>query len=286
MQDKNTQNTPCHWTPDRIEAWQNTQKIIRTVLAKFPYIHDLPGTVEDTHQEVFLAAHQGLHTFDETQGEFSAWIRSIAIRCAYTYLRNLKNDDNTQTRTYAQAALEGLTAESALEALLEATEAEEKLQDLATVLSIAAKVLGDSEPITRVLNLILVEEPLSYRSAAEVLGMAEKALYKSCARVLMYTEVIYRALLIHRYRKEEDLETAPVLMQEVISCLPQSRLGVAPHFTHCVTEAVLDAGHVDAVDLEALAEGQHWSYAYTQRCVSTTCQLFNLALTIIQQGDL
>lgn len=286
MQDKSTQNTPCHWTPDRLEAWQNTHKTIRSVLAKFPYIHDLPGTVEDTHQETFLAAHQSLHTFDETQGEFSAWIRSIAIRCAYTYLRSLKNDENNQAKAYAQAALEGVTAESALEALLALTHMEEKLQDLAVVLGIAIKALGDIEPITRVLNLILAEEPLSYRSAAEVLGIAEKTLYKSSVKVLMYTEVIYRALLIHRYRKEEGLGTAPVLMQEVISCLPQSRLGAAPHFTHCVTEAVLDAGHVDEIDIAALAEGQHWSYAYAQRCVSTTCQLFNLALTIIQQGDL
>ena len=286
MQDNNMQNHICQWTPERLEAWKNTSKVIYSVLAKFPHISDLHGAIEDTHQDAFLAAHQGLHTFDEAQGDFGAWIRSIAVRCAYAHLRNLKSDDRTQAEATADAALTGLTSDSALETLLALTHMEEKLQDLAVVLGIAIKALGDIEPITRVLNLILTEEPLSYRATAEVLGIAEKTLYKSSAKVLMYTEVIYRALLIHRYRKEEGLETAPVLMQEVISCLPQSKLGKSPHFTHSVTEATLDAGHVDDIDVVALAETCNWSYAYAQRCISTTCELFNLALTVIQQGDI
>ena len=286
MQDDNMQNHTCQWTPERLEAWKNTSKVIYSVLAKFPHISDLHGAIEDTHQDAFLAAHQGLHTFDEAQGDFGAWIRSIAVRCAYAHLRNLKSDDRTQAEATADAALTGLTSDSALETLLALTHMEEKLQDLAVVLGIAIKALGDIEPITRVLNLILTEEPLSYRATAEVLGIAEKTLYKSSAKVLMYTEVIYRALLIHRYRKEEGLETAPVLMQEVISCLPQSKLGKSPHFTHSVTEATLDAGHVDDIDVVALAETCNWSYAYAQRCISTTCELFNLALTVIQQGDI
>ena len=286
MQDNNMQNHTCQWTPERLEAWKNTSKVIYSVLAKFPHISDLHGAIEDTHQDAFLAAHQGLHTFDEAQGDFGAWIRSIAVRCTYAHLRNLKSDDRTQSEATAEAALTGLTSDSALETLLALTHMEEKLQDLAAVLGIAVKALGDIEPITRVLNLILAEEPLSYRATAEVLGIAEKTLYKSSAKVLMCTEVIYRALLIHRYRKEEGLEAAPVLMQEVISCLPQSKLGKAPHFTHSVTEATLDAGHVDDIDVTSLAEACNWSYAYTQRCISTTCELFNLALTVIQQGDI
>ncbi|MGV3247041.1 RNA polymerase sigma factor [Rothia sp. 11254D007CT] len=286
MQDNNMQNHTCQWTPERLEAWKNTSKVIYSVLAKFPHISDLHGAIEDTHQETFLAAHKGLHTFDEAQGDFGAWIRSIAVRCAYAHLRHLKSDDRTQAEITTEAALTGLTADSALETLLALGHMEEKLQDLAAVLGIAVKALGDIEPITRVLNLILTEEPLSYRATAEVLGIAEKTLYKSSAKVLMYTEVIYRALLIHRYRKEEGLETAPVLMQEVISCLPQSKLGKSPHFTHSVTEATLDAGHVDDIDVVALAEICNWSYAYAQRCISTTCELFNLALTVIQQGDI
>lgn len=286
MQDNNMQTHTCQWTPERLEAWKNTSKVIYSVLAKFPHISDLHGAIEDTHQDAFLAAHQGLHTFDEAQGDFGAWIRSIAVRCAYAHLRNLKSDDRTQAEITTEAALTGLTADSALETLLALGHMEEKLQDLAAVLGIATKALGDIEPITRVLNLILTEEPLSYRATAEVLGIAEKTLYKSSAKVLMYTEVIYRALLIHRYRKEEGLETAPVLMQEVISCLPQSKLGKSPHFTHSVTEATLDAGHVDDIDVVALAETCNWSYAYAQRCISTTCELFNLALTVIQQGDI
>lgn len=277
--------TSTFWTPERLETWQSSSKVIYTVLAKFPHIHDLPAAVEDTHQETFLAAHQGLHTFDETKGEFGAWIRSIAIKCAYTHLRNLHSTDRIQAEATAEAALTGLTSDSALEALLALSHIEEKLQDLATVLGIAIKALGDVEPITRVLNLILAEEPLSYRATAEVLGIAEKTLRKSSTKVLMYTEVIYRALMIHRYRQEEGLEEAPVLMQEVISCLPQSKLGKSPHFTHRVTEATLDAGHVDDIDVVALAETCNWSYAYAQRCISTTCQLFNLALAVIQRGD-
>ena len=278
--------TSAFWTPERLETWQGTSKVIYTVLAKFPHIHDLPAAVEDTHQETFLAAHQGLHTFDETKGDFGPWIRSIAVRCAYVHLRNLKSDDRTQAEITAEAALTGLTSESSLEVLLALSHVEEKLQDLAAVLGIAVKALGDVKLITRVLNLILAEEPLSYRATAEVLGIAEKTLYKSSTKVLMYTEVIYRALLIHRYRKEEGLGAAPVLMQEVISCLPQSKLGKAPHFTHRVTEATLDAGHVDDIDVVALAETCNWSYAYAQRCISTTCQLFNLALAVIQRGDI
>ncbi|WP_237234476.1 RNA polymerase sigma factor [Rothia nasisuis] len=287
MQDDNKQeNHNCQWTPERLEAWKNTSKVIYSILARFPHLSDLHGAIEDTHQDAFLAAHQGLHTFDEDQGNFGAWIRSIAVRCAYAHLRNLKNDDRTQAEAAAEAALTDLSSDSALEALLVLSHMEEKLQDLATVLGIAVKILGDVEPITRVLNLILTEEPLSYRATAEVLGIAEKTLYKSCTKALMYTEVIYRALLIHRYRQEEGLETAPVLMQEVISCLPQSKLGKSPHFTHSVTEATLDAGHVDDIDVAALAQACNWSYAYTQRCISTTCELFNLALTVIQQGDI
>ncbi|WP_326504114.1 sigma-70 family RNA polymerase sigma factor [Rothia nasimurium] len=278
--------TSAFWTPERLETWQGTSKVIYTVLAKFPHIHDLPAAVEDTHQETFLAAHQGLHTFDETKGDFGPWIRSIAVRCAYAHLRNLKSDDRTQAEITTEAALTGLTADSALETLLALSHMEEKLQDLAAVLGIAVKALGDVELITRVLNLILAEEPLSYRATAEVLGIAEKTLYKSSTKVLMYTEVIYRALLIHRYRKEEGLETAPVLMQEVISCLPQSSLTTAPHFTHRIVQVTLEAGHVENIDLEALQESTGWSEPYARRCICTTSKLFNLALAVIQQGDI
>lgn len=273
------------WTPERLDAWLKTEKVIYSVLTKFPHIHDLPGVVEDTRQETFLQAHNGLQTFDEKRGDFGAWIRSIAVRCAYAHLRTLKSDERTQAEVNAEASFEKLTSESALETLLALTRTEDTLHDLTTVLSIATKTLGDIEPVTRVLNLILAEEPLSYRNTAQMLHISEKALYKSSTKVLMYTEVIYKALVIHRYRKEEGLEGSPVLMQEVISCLPQSKLSKAPHFTHCVTEATLEAGHVDDIDVVALADACQWSYAYAKRCISITCELFNLALTVIQQGD-
>ncbi|MBF0807640.1 sigma-70 family RNA polymerase sigma factor [Rothia nasimurium] len=278
--------TSTFWTPERLETWESTSTVIYKVLSKFPHIHDLPGAIEDTHQDAFLVAHQGLHTFDEAQGDFGAWIRSIAVRCAYAHLRNLKSDDRTQAEATVDAALTGLTSDSALETLLALTHMEEKLQDLAAVLGIAIKALGDIEPITRVLNLILAEEPLSYRSTAEVLGIAEKTLYKSSAKVLMYTEVIYRALLIHRYRQDAGLEEAPVLMREVISCLPRSSLTTAPHFTHRIVQATLEAGHVENIDLEALQESTGWSESYARRCICTTSKLFNLALAVIQQGDI
>ena len=278
--------TSTFWTPERLEAWENTSTVIYTVLAKFPHLHDLPGAIEDTRQETFLAAHQGAHTFDETKGNFGPWIRTIAARCAYTYLRNLKNDERTSAQAQEEACLNGLSAESALETLLAMTSTEEKLQDLATVLSITAKALGHIDPIARLLNLILAEEPLSYRATAEALGIAEKTLTKSSTKTLLYTQVIYRALTIHQYRQETGLEDAPVLMQEVISCLPQNSLTAQPHFTHRIVQATLEAGHVENIDVQALQSNTGWSEPYTRRCICTTSQLFNLALTVIQQGDI
>lgn len=283
----NPENTPASsaWTAERIEAWKNTSGVIRSVLSRYDHIQDLPGAIEDTRQETFLKAHQGLATFDETEGDFAAWIRSIAARCAYNHLRNIRGAQRTHDAMAHEASVFRLEEESALDVLLASTDAEQKMQDLVIVLGIAVKVLSDVEPITRLLNLVLSNEPLSYRATAEALGLAEKTLYKTSTQVQMLTEVIYKALLIHRYRQVEGLENAPVLMQEVISCLPQSKLNCQPHYTHYVTQATLEAGNVEAIDVHALATSCGWSLPYTRRCISTTTRLFNVALAVIQRGN-
>lgn len=277
--------TSPQWTPDRLTHWEDTSKTIYSILSRYPHIQDLHGTVEDTRQETFIHAHKSLDTFDKTRGDFGAWIRQIAARCAYDHLRTL----GTQHRSTQAASAELITTpatEPSPEELITTPSAEERLQDLATVLNIASKVLADPAPVLRVLTLILGQDPLSYRTAAQALDLSESTLRKSCSKVLLYTEVIYRALLIHQHRQEEGREDSPVLMQEVISCLPHTKLNKEPHFTHCITLATLEAGHVENIDVEALAHTYHWSYAYTQRCISRTTTLFNLALTIIQQGDI
>ena len=285
MHHSNQHNPEPQWTDERLDAWENTRYTIRSVLSRYDHVQDLPGAVEDTRQEAFIRAHQNLHTFDEAEGDFAAWIRKIAARCAYDYLRSIQGAQRIHEAAIHEAAVSGLDEESALDILLASADIEQRMEDLAAVLGIAAKVLTDTEPIARLLNLVLCAELLSYRATAEALGLAEKTLYKTSSQVQMLTEVIYKALLIYRYRQEEGLDGAPVLMQEVISCLPQSKLNRQPHFTHCVTEATLEAGHVEAIDVQALADSCQWSLPYTQRCISTTARLFNLALAVIQKGD-
>lgn len=276
--------TNPQWTPERLKHWENTSKTIYSILSRYSHVQDLPSTIEDTRQEAFIHAHAALDTFDETRGDFGAWIRQIAARCAYDHLRTL-GSHHKSVRAASADSITSAESELSPEELITAPSAEERIQTLASVLSITSKVLADPAPVLRVLTLILGQDPFSYRSAAKTLDLAESTIRKSCSKVLLYTEVIHRALLIYQHRQEEGRGESPVLMQEVISCLPRTKLDKEPHYTHCVTLATLEAGHVENIDVEALARTYHWSYAYAQRCISNTTTLFNLVLTIIQKGD-
>ncbi|QRZ61783.1 RNA polymerase sigma factor [Rothia sp. ZJ932] len=283
---KPTIKTPAHaqWDEDMLTSWQETKGIIASIL----YRHNKHSETEDVHQDTFLRAHENLHSYNPSKGTFKTWIKTIAYHQALDHITAARRQ---AARTATLPETTELAGHNTLET--EAFAYEQALityAELSHIIALLTQALGSPVPVHHTVNLLLTTETHNVATIASELGLSKSALYKTQQRVLMYAQTIAKALDMHFHRLEQSMRNPqqyqPIYMHEVVSCLPQAPVNSAPHFSHEVTLAVLEAGHVENLDLQALADAQGWSLPYTRRCVRETTMLFAAALAIIERGQL
>lgn len=274
--------TTTRWTPEMVQAWEHTRPVVTSVLIQGHRQSD----VGDVMQATWLAANEALGTFDPERGSFEAWIKGIGYRQAKRFLREESRQGNL-SEMIEHAAGSGIV--TAFDVISEdigetVTAAIGESDQVSLVLGMVRKAVAEARLFDRSMELI-VECDANVTAAARRMGISVAALRDSHRNVMDMAQVVHKALSMHWTRREAGTEDAPVLLDDLLACLPS---GEEEHraWLPRITQVVADLGGFTAATPALVAAETGWSVNYARQCLNRTMQLLVVARTVIESGSL
>lgn len=263
-----------HWTPAMLEAWESTKPVIYNVLRRFEKEKD----VEDVHQDTWIAADAGLHTYDRTKGEFGAWLRRISRNCAYTHIRTFyQPQDKIHTKLTQTVGLDAsLVQVQHRDFAEEICDEAGALDHLGKTLRILASVINEDKKFFQTL-IVIVKTESNVSQAATLLDLKRRSLAHNYVQALETAFVISNALDIYAYRQESRIN-ADVMMREIISCIPRDT-----EYSH-IAQLMLDTGCLETA--QQLHRESSASVSLADRQFNRTMRLLSIARAIIEKGNI
>ena len=181
------------WTPEMIQAWQNTRSLVRSVLAT----GGQDQATDDVWQSVWLAANQSIPSFDPKFGRFTHWINGVAWNTAKRHLKSNAQDMNIrsaaadESRSGANSPFDVVAADFT-EAFAENAD---HWEEVASILRCTRAVMN---PVffDRVMTLYLRHDGC-VRDAARQMQVSEPML-RECQREFIDTaRTVHRATQLH-----------------------------------------------------------------------------------------
>ncbi|RUQ20908.1 RNA polymerase sigma factor [Kocuria sp. HSID16901] len=269
------------WSPEMIRAWENTRPIVLNRLSRAQRTRE----VEDVMNEVWIAAAEGLDSFDEQRGSFQGWINGIAVRQSLRMVRSEARRGNT-TEAIAQAASSGVSTvyDVVAEDFGDAVAGEvSDWAHVSEVLRMVRAAVSQRRLFDRSMRLIL-ECDGDVGEAARRFGIAAPALRDSHRNVLDLARVIQRALSSYWRRREERVDRA-VSFRDLLNCLPaeseESRAWIGT-----IARAVASRGGFGNVSAADVAQMTGMAEVTARHCLARTSWLLMIARTVLENGDL
>ncbi|WP_144938664.1 sigma factor [Rothia kristinae] len=268
------------WTSEMLEALDATRPIIASVLRPAGRTDE----VGDVLSETWIAAEKSLPAFDPDRGPFGAWIATIARRQALRLIRRDVAAARLQ-ESVEHAAASGITTVYDVAHEGFADELVERLADweqMTQVLTVTRAVMVHPELLDRTLTL-LIEHLGCVETAAAALRVKPAALRDTHRRVMDMTHVVEAALRTHQERRESGQTQQPVLIGQLLACLPNSD-DSAQVAVMALTQALRCRGKLGAVTVEDMAGAAGWSLSTARQHLAHLRGLLQVALLVIQCG--
>lgn len=271
------------WTRDRLAAWEKTRDSIARHLG--PRHRD---SIDDVHQEVFLAATTSMHSFDSTLGNFNQWISGVANKQAANFLKK-----TYRNYLLAEEAASVAQVPNSYMHTTEADHADEVIAQLDTLVRVSRvlKIIeGTFDERLYLRSIALIRDfDGDYAVAARRLGVEVAALRESHRQMMELAQVIDRALEGHYLRAKAGLAGEVVTVREILGCFPDPDAGeIERTWMRAVPLAVMSAGAFAVERAELVAKvSQLTGYSLVSaRHVIARCErLCIVARAVLESGE-
>lgn len=258
-----------------LTQWQNSQPVVRNVLAKGGLLADL----HDVMQEVWISLEKSIHNFDPGLGELGGWVGKIAHHRAVDHLNRSVRSSNIQERVEFSVGEDfSVIVGDHAEVIAERDYAHQLLK---LVLDTTQEAMDNQTAFDRTMAL-LVSFDDEVRRAASAMGLSEEALRASKRETLRTAKVIGKAL-------ELRSSGATATLRTLLACLPDdSEEDDGSHgsgtWVRHMTLAAARSGGFGHVTPTVLVEVTGWEYNTCRQYLNQTKDLLSIARTVMEYG--
>lgn len=269
-----------NWDEENLSTWQKTRPVIARILGP---VHQ--GSVDDVHQDVYVAAKENYNRFDPTLGSFSQWITGIAKRQAQAYLRQKNRQTLLEHKAYGDSQVASSYMHTVADDIAEGVIA--RLDTVVNISHVLKVVKLAVEPQLYARSMSLIRDYEGHvQVAARRMGLEAAAMRESHRNIQEIARVADRALKGHYERVDKD---APVTVREVLACFPQDgENDMERTWLRIIPLAVMGVGAF-AVERDTLvqkvAEATGYAPVTVRHAVARFERLCAVAKTVLESGS-